>query len=126
MSTLGPAAAATGIAVRAAKPGGTDLGPATKGFQYIRLAEHCSISNYIVGHMERAVTGDLVRERAHLFLGSRLKRLGERMQAEVIRVAEAAGLPIQPSQYPLLATLDRYGPIRSATWLKPCSSASRR
>ena len=56
------------------------------------------------------MTGDLVQERAHLFLGSRLKRLAERMQSDVVRVAEQAGLPIQPSQYPLLATLDRYGP----------------
>jgi len=54
--------------------------------------------------------GDLVKERAHLFLGSRLKRLAERMQSDVVRVAEGAGLTIQPSQYPLLATLDRYGP----------------
>ena len=57
------------------------------------------------------VADDLVKERANLFLGSRLKRLGERMQGEVVRVAERAGLPIQPSQYPLLATLDRYGPL---------------
>lgn len=46
-----------------------------------------------------------------LFLGSRLKRLGERMQADVARVVERAGLPIQPSQYPLLAALDRTGPL---------------
>jgi DNA-binding MarR family transcriptional regulator len=56
------------------------------------------------------MSGDLLKERGHLFLGSRLKRLAERMQGEVVRVAEHAGLSIQPSQYPLLATLDRYGP----------------
>ena len=44
-----------------------------------------------------------------LFLGSRLKRLGERMQADVIRIIQSRGLGIQPSQYPLLAALDRYG-----------------
>lgn len=54
---------------------------------------------------------DIVRERSHLFLGSRLKRLGERMQSEVVRIVEAAGLPIQPAQYPLLAALDRDGPM---------------
>ena len=54
--------------------------------------------------------GDVVTERPNLFLGSRLRRLAEAMQADVARIAEAAGLPIQPSQYPLLATLDRYGP----------------
>jgi DNA-binding MarR family transcriptional regulator/N-acetylglutamate synthase-like GNAT family acetyltransferase len=56
------------------------------------------------------VTGDVLKERSALFLGSRLKRLAERMQGDVIRVAEGAGLAIQPSQYSLLATLDRYGP----------------
>jgi len=53
---------------------------------------------------------DILRERGPLFLGSRLKRLAERMQAEVSHVAENAGLAIHPSQYALLATLDRYGP----------------
>ena len=53
---------------------------------------------------------DLLRQREHLFLGSRLKRLAERMQADVVRIAERAGIAIQPSQYPLLATLDLYGP----------------
>ncbi len=56
------------------------------------------------------MAGDLLKERGHLFLGSRLKRLAERMQADVIHVAERAGLAIQPGQYPLLARLDRYGP----------------
>ena len=54
---------------------------------------------------------DIVKERGPLFLGSRLKRLAERMQAEVSRVTEQAGLAIQPSQYSLLATLDRHGPL---------------
>ncbi len=54
---------------------------------------------------------DILRDRGALFLGSRLKRLAERMQGDVIKVAEAAGLAIQPSQYPLLATLDRQGPM---------------
>ena len=57
---------------------------------------------------------DVLSEQGHLFLGSRLKRLAERMQGDVIRVAEAAGLPIQPSQYPLLATLDRDGSLTIA------------
>lgn len=56
------------------------------------------------------MVADVVIEREHLFLGSRLKRLAERMQADVVRVAERAGLDIQPSQYPLLVTLERDGP----------------
>jgi DNA-binding MarR family transcriptional regulator/N-acetylglutamate synthase-like GNAT family acetyltransferase len=54
---------------------------------------------------------DIVQKRGHLFLGSRLKRIGERMQSEVMRLVEAADLPIQPSQYPLLAALDHSGPL---------------
>jgi len=56
------------------------------------------------------MAGDILKERGELFLGSRLKRLAERMQGDVVQVAERAGLSIQPSQYPLLATLDRWGP----------------
>jgi len=54
---------------------------------------------------------DILADGGHLFLGSRLKRLGERMQADVSRVVAAANLPIQPSQYPVLAALDLYGPM---------------
>ena len=57
------------------------------------------------------MVGDLVTEREHLFLGSRLKRLAERMQGDVVKVAARAGLSVQSSQYPMLATLDRYGPL---------------
>lgn len=56
------------------------------------------------------MTSDILREGRHLFLGSRLKRLAEQMQADVILVAQRAGLPIQPGQYPLLAALDERGP----------------
>lgn len=54
---------------------------------------------------------DILRARPHLFLGSRLKRLGERMQADVMVVIERAGLPVQPGQYPILAALDAHGPL---------------
>lgn len=52
---------------------------------------------------------DIVAELGHLFLGTRLKRLAERMQGEVQCVAAQSGLPIQPSQYPILAALARRG-----------------
>lgn len=54
---------------------------------------------------------DVVRELGYLCLGSRLKRLGERLQADVNRLSERAGLDIQAGQYPLLATVDRHGPL---------------
>lgn len=53
---------------------------------------------------------DILQDRELLFLGSRLKRLAEQMQADVLLVAHRAGLPIQPGQYPVLAILDEQGP----------------
>lgn len=58
-----------------------------------------------------ASAGDIISDRGLLFLGSRLKRLAERMQGDVAQVPEHAGLALQPAQYPLLATLDRYGSL---------------
>ncbi|MCX8477762.1 MAG: bifunctional helix-turn-helix transcriptional regulator/GNAT family N-acetyltransferase [Sphingomonas sp.] len=49
---------------------------------------------------------DVLRDLGPAFLGSRLKRLGERMQAGAARITTAAGLPVQPSHMPLLAALD--------------------
>lgn len=54
---------------------------------------------------------DVIRERFALFLASRMKRMAERMQGEVMRLVEAAGLPLQPSHMPILATLDVDGPL---------------
>ncbi len=55
------------------------------------------------------MANDVLKEMGYLFLGSRLKRLAERMQADVASIAERAGLAIQPSQYPILVALDRFG-----------------
>ncbi|PXA85274.1 MarR family transcriptional regulator [Nostoc sp. 3335mG] len=57
------------------------------------------------------MTRDILVDLGELFLGSRLKRLAERLQADATRVARAAGLAIQPAQFPLLAAIDRYGPL---------------
>ena len=57
------------------------------------------------------MTGDIITERGALFLGTRLKRLAERLQGDVAHVTERAGLPVQPGHYALLATLDEYGPM---------------
>jgi DNA-binding MarR family transcriptional regulator/N-acetylglutamate synthase-like GNAT family acetyltransferase len=54
---------------------------------------------------------DVIGQGGYLFLGSRLKRLGERLQADVLRVIETETLPVQPSQAPLLTALDRHGPL---------------
>src|ERR1700722_6247607 len=52
---------------------------------------------------------DVISEKRHLFLGSRLKRLAEQMQTDILLAAQQAGIPIQAGQYPLLATLDEHG-----------------
>lgn len=54
---------------------------------------------------------DIVRALGFLCLGSRLKRLGEQLQAETQRVLDSLDVRIQSSQYPLLAALDRLGPL---------------
>lgn len=49
---------------------------------------------------------DVVKQMGAAFLGSRLKRLGERMQAGAARITADAGLPVQPSHMQFLAALD--------------------
>jgi len=53
---------------------------------------------------------DVLADLGPIFLGSRLKRLAERMQAGAARVLTDAGLPVQPAHMPLLTALDR-GPM---------------
>lgn len=54
---------------------------------------------------------DVIRSFGYLSLGSRLKRLGEQLQADAQRVLDRLDVHIQSSQYPLLAALDRLGPL---------------
>ena len=54
---------------------------------------------------------DVVADEGAVMLGSRLKRLAERLQSGAERVAVDCGLPTQPSQMPLLAALYRAGPM---------------
>ncbi len=54
---------------------------------------------------------DILAEAGLLFLGSRLKRVAERMQADAAQVLRDAGLPVQPGQLPLLTALDLRGPM---------------
>jgi DNA-binding MarR family transcriptional regulator len=53
---------------------------------------------------------DIVRDLGHLTLGSRLKRLGERLQAHTQQILDACGLEIQAAQFTYLAAIDRMGP----------------
>ncbi|WP_296739872.1 MarR family transcriptional regulator [Mesorhizobium sp.] len=54
---------------------------------------------------------DILRSLGFLCLGSRLKRIGEQLQADTQRVLDRLDVRIQSSQYPLLAALDRLGPL---------------
>lgn len=54
---------------------------------------------------------DVLAEMGYLALGSRLKRLAERMQADATRTFADRGLPIQATHFPLLSALNAYGPL---------------
>jgi len=54
---------------------------------------------------------DVLALEGAVMLGSRLKRLAERLQAGAERIAADCGLPTQPSQMPLLTALYRNGPM---------------
>jgi len=53
---------------------------------------------------------DIVKELGYLTLGTRLKRLGERLQSQTQVLLDAAGTDLPASYYPILAALDRLGP----------------
>ena len=54
---------------------------------------------------------DVLADLGPLFLGSRLKRLADRLQADAAATLANMDLPIQPAQQLLLATLRRQGPL---------------
>ncbi len=54
---------------------------------------------------------DVVKEFGYLSLGTRLKRLGERLQAQTQVLLEGAQIDLPASHFPLLAALDRLGPL---------------
>jgi DNA-binding MarR family transcriptional regulator len=54
---------------------------------------------------------DVVKELGYLALGTRFKRLGERLQAQTQELLEQAGLDVPASHFPLLVALDRLGPL---------------
>lgn len=54
---------------------------------------------------------DVVRAFGFLTLGTRMKRIGERLQADTQRIMDEMGVALQASQFPLLAALDRLGPL---------------
>jgi DNA-binding MarR family transcriptional regulator len=57
------------------------------------------------------LAGDIVREFGYLCLGSRFRRIGERLQADTQQIIQDFGAEIQAGQYPFLAAIDRDGPL---------------
>lgn len=57
------------------------------------------------------MVADVVKELGYLTLGTRLKRLGERLQAQTQVLLDEAGLDLPASYFPLIAALDRLGPL---------------
>ncbi|MEL7022312.1 MAG: bifunctional helix-turn-helix transcriptional regulator/GNAT family N-acetyltransferase [Pseudomonadota bacterium] len=54
---------------------------------------------------------DILQDTGHLALASRLKRLADMLLADAAKVHNESGEPVQPGQFPLIAALDRYGPM---------------
>ena len=57
------------------------------------------------------MTEDIVRTFGFLSLGTRLKRIGERLQADTQRILDEMEVPLQAGQYAFLAALDKLGPL---------------
>jgi DNA-binding MarR family transcriptional regulator/N-acetylglutamate synthase-like GNAT family acetyltransferase len=58
-----------------------------------------------------AAPTDILASEGGVMLGSRLKRLAERLQAGAEAIARDCGLPTQPAQMPLLTALWRHGSL---------------
>lgn len=54
---------------------------------------------------------DFLRDRGYLTLGSRLKRVGERLQAEVSRLTRAEAQDVPAAHMTILGALDQYAPV---------------
>ena len=64
---------------------------------------------------------DALEELGFLFLGSRMKRLAERMQADATKIFERAGFgKLLPATNAVLAILDRYGPMTIGQLVDRC------
>jgi DNA-binding MarR family transcriptional regulator len=69
------------------------------------------ITTYIFSLGRVDMIEDVVKELGYLALGTRLKRLGERLQAQTQVLLEYEGVDLPASHFPVLAALDRLGPM---------------
>lgn len=54
---------------------------------------------------------DIVRDFGYLTLGTRLRRLGEMVQANTQLIMQENGIDLPAAHYPFLAAIDRNGPL---------------
>ena len=54
---------------------------------------------------------DVVRSLGYLTLGSRMKRIGERLQGQAQAMLAEADVSVSAAHFPVLAALDRLGPL---------------
>ena len=85
------------------------LGPPAGIQGRFTLFMHSYITAYLNG--EPGLVEDVVRSFGFLTLGSRMKRIGEKLQADTQKIMDELGAPLQASQYPFLAAIDRHGPL---------------
>ena len=57
------------------------------------------------------MVGDFVKDRGYLTLGSRFKRLGERLQGEVQELARAEGVSLPAGLFPTIGALELAGSL---------------
>ena len=57
------------------------------------------------------MVGDFVKDRGYLTLGSRLRRLGERLQGEVQELARGEGIDVPAGLFPTIGALDLAGSL---------------
>lgn len=55
------------------------------------------------------MTADILKDVGYLGIGSRLKRLADRLLADAAVIHDESGEGLQPAHFPLMAALDRYG-----------------
>lgn len=57
------------------------------------------------------MSNDIVKKYGYLSLGTRLRRIGERLQGDVQELIDHHGISVQAHHYPLLYALDDDGPL---------------
>jgi DNA-binding MarR family transcriptional regulator len=67
------------------------------------------IYNYL--YKEPELIEDVVRALGYLTLGSRLKRIGERLQTQAQMMLDEADMNLSAAHFPVLAALERLGPL---------------